>query len=133
MSNAVAIMISALLGGEALTALVGTKIHPDMVPRDVSRPCIRVYLVSEGSHNSMGSDHGPYMARVTVEVFAETATSVHAVMEAVKTRLEGFVAQTVLTKKATIYRQGTDMSTFDDGPNQVTTFRRAADFMVGWS
>lgn len=133
MSSAVAITIKALLDGEAVTALLGTRIHPDMVPRDSGRPCARVYLVSEASHGSMGANHGPYVARVTVEVFAETSTAAHAVMEAIKTRLEGFVAQTVLTKTVTIWRQGADMSTFDDGPNLVTTFRRAADYMVGWS
>lgn len=128
--SAVSIMINALLGGEAVTALVGTEIHPDVVPMGVSPPCMRVYLVSEASHNSMGSDHGPYMARVTVEVFSDTSTTAHAVMEAVKTRLEGFVAQTVLTRQVTIMRQGTDASFFDE---ITKIYRRAADFMVGWS
>jgi hypothetical protein len=127
--SAVTIMVRAILGISAVTALVAQRVNPDMVPQNSARPCIRVYLVSERSQNSMDADHGPYLARVTVEIYAESSTSCHAIAEAVKAGLENCRNQTIAGKVASIMKQASDTSAFDD---VSLTYRRIMDFMVGW-
>jgi hypothetical protein len=130
MSGAVTIAVKALLAASGVTALVSTRIEPDMVPQATVLPCIRVYLVAEESNTSLEQDHGPYVARVTVEAYAETSREVHAIAEAVKAAFETVRNQTIATKNVSIWRQGTDASFYDPAPAGV--FRRATDFMVGW-
>ncbi len=127
--SAVAITIQALLAASGVTALVGSRIEPDVVPQGSAYPVIRVYLVSEGSEPGLAQDSAPYMARVSVEAVGDRSLDVHAVAEAVKAAFEGYRNQTVLARTVSIFRQGSDASLYDDPAKK---FRRVTDYMVGW-
>lgn len=131
MSDAVGITCAALAAAAGVTALVSTRVYPDFIPQGAARPCIRAYLVSEMNQGGLAQDYAPHIARVSVEILGDTSGSVHAVAEAVKTTFLAFRNQIVLTKTVSVWKQGSDASFFED-LNQVKTFRRVSDYMVGW-
>lgn len=79
-----------LKGTSAVTALVGTRIYPVVIPERATLPAVSINVISTGQTHTMGSDSGPYNPLVQISVYGATPDDSYAVTTVIKTALKDF-------------------------------------------
>jgi hypothetical protein len=83
-------LANLLLAHAPLAALVGNRIHWDVLPQGSAQPAIVMYVVSGVTDYVMSGESGYVTTRVQFDCRSTTAASARAVAEALKDRLSGF-------------------------------------------
>ena len=76
-----------LSGNGALTDLVGTRIHPNWLPQDVSLPAVSFMQVSETPQNILSGELALKNHRIQVDCWASSYSSAQDVAAAVVTAI----------------------------------------------
>lgn len=91
------LLYARLTGDTALAALVGSRVHPDMLPQTVTYPAIRYYQVSRAevarkpvAATEAGAGLAIVRGMVQVDVYAKTYKQAHQVADAVKGAIYGW-------------------------------------------
>jgi len=79
---------STLSGDGGVSALVGTKIHPHIVPEGTALPYITYSMVVGTPFNKLAGRTGLEKKRIQVNCWASTYAAAKALAEAVKTALD---------------------------------------------
>lgn len=83
------ILFTKLSGTAALTALVGTRIYPLIIPQGATYPAVTYQRISTMAREGcMSEDDGLARARIQVTAWAETFTSAKAVIDQVRQALQ---------------------------------------------
>lgn len=82
------VMVARLVGYSGLSALVGSRIYPNVMPQNVDFPAISYRRVSTTRESAMGSDTGIARARFQVDSYAKNYDEVRPVAEKVRAALQ---------------------------------------------
>lgn len=80
-----------LVGTAGVAALVSTRVHPDMLPQNVTYPAIR-YVVTDSPPTVTTAGARFLRARIQLDVYAASYASAKAVTAAVRTALNRWTA-----------------------------------------
>lgn len=85
-----AAVFAALTGAPALTALVASRVFPDVLPQEVEMPALRVTVISDVPESSLNGAQASALAnaRVQVDAYAKTREQSREVAEAVKAAMD---------------------------------------------
>jgi len=117
---------SKLSGTSGITALVGRRIYPVVLPQKCKLPAITYDKVSDPQIHTMGSESNPCHPRFTIHVWGETLKNVIDIAEQVKTALKyytGTIASMIIQR--IYYDNETDIY-----EPQTETYHRALDFLI---
>lgn len=85
------ILYARLSGYSGLTALVGDRIHPVILPEGVTYPAVTYQRISTYPRDSsMSVDNGLVRARFQISIWADTYASVKSVKEQVRGALQRY-------------------------------------------
>jgi hypothetical protein len=90
MAHAAADLRSLITGSTAITALVSTRVHYNLVPHSSIYPRIWFRVTSDTEDRTMDGVGGMHEARADIECAGLTEDSAQNVADAVKTRLDGY-------------------------------------------
>lgn len=120
-------IFSRLSGFAGLSALVGTRIGPNILPQSTTYPAISYRRVSAERASAMGADPGNVRARFQVDVFAETYASARAVAEQVRQALQRWTNNSGTVIQGTYYLNEVDL--YED---ETQIHHLALDFEVNY-
>jgi len=84
-------MIYAILSNTpALTAQVGTRIYPLVVPEDVQKPALAYQVISESRDYLMTGQDGVTESRVQITIVAQNVAQMDSVAETLRSELSGY-------------------------------------------
>lgn len=85
-----AAIYTQLSGYAGLTALVGTRIYPRLLPQSSSKPAVVYSRVSSERFSAFSTDSGVVKARMQCDVYAATYDAALAVREQVRGALQRY-------------------------------------------
>lgn len=88
MSQLEEVLASRLTTFAALTALVGPRIYPVVLPQTPTYPCVTYQRISTTRESAMGVEVGIAHARVQCSAWAQTYTAAKGVKEQLRAALE---------------------------------------------
>lgn len=111
----------------AVSALVGTRIHPNVLPAGSTLPAITYFRVSATRVGALGADSGLAQARMQVSCWASTNLGMTALAKAVRDALKRLApgAYSGVTIEAIFQDDGPDIYEPDS-----QTYQRPLDFLV---
>lgn len=129
--SAVAIVVNKLLAASEVTAVVGTKVYPVLVPQGIALPAITINLISTVDQPHLNGPGLYYRSIVQVDVIGTTASFVLDAGEKVIAALNGIIKATVLSCEDVdvLLDSGSDFTEYDE---TATSFRRVIRFAVRW-
>lgn len=74
----------------AVTALVSTRVYPNLLPQNPTLPALVYQRIDERRENAMGADPGVVRARVQVSAWAQTYTAARGAAEEVRKALQRY-------------------------------------------
>lgn len=74
----------------AVTALVSTRVYPNVLPQNPTLPAVVYQRIDERRETAMGSDPGVVRARVQVSAWAATFTAARGIGEEVRKALQRY-------------------------------------------
>ena len=83
-------LYSHLSNKASITALVSTRIYPQVAPDTASYPFIVYSVISEGHEHSMSGASGLASVTMQIDAWASTVASRVALSEAIRNALDGF-------------------------------------------
>jgi hypothetical protein len=117
-------VINALLTDSTVTALVGDRIYPGILPQNPTFPALVLNVVSELDMVTHNGESGLSDGQVQVDSFAGTYLALNTLHRTVKTALNGYSVGNVqgifLVRARDLY------------DNEAIVYRRTADYNV-WS
>lgn len=120
-----------LAGGEALAALVSTRIYLEQAPQDVSFPFL-VMSPAGGEHmQSMDGSSGVETLIVTLTATAATYTASKAVLEAARLAIQGYAGTVESTVFQSILADGGTTSRYNPpvDSSEIGTFSLSQDYV----
>ncbi len=119
--------IFGMLQVAGMTAVVGSRVYPLLLPENPTYPAVRYQQLGGARESAMGSDVGLVEARVQIDSYAETYAGARVAAEAVRAamqRVRGTVASVVISAVF-----------LDEGPldlyeEAVRKYRVQQDFIV---
>jgi hypothetical protein len=128
------LLYARLTANAGLAALVGNRVHPDMMPQNAVYPALRYVLVSRVevvrkpvATGGVGASLAIVRARVQVDVYAKTYRQAHQVATAVRGAVYGWVDPT----NGVIGARVTDEQDVNDG--EETMQRVSLDLSVTYN
>lgn len=119
-----------LAANTGLTALVGSKIYPLVVPQGIPYPALVYLLVSKVPNNEAcqgeGSSENPQQVRMQVSVYAERYEQIVAIDEAVRGAIDHFKGTLGNTQISSLRF----LSARDLYEQQALVFHRAIDYRI---
>lgn len=88
-----ALLLTKLTGTTGVSTLVGTRVHPNVLPQNVTYPAIRYLLTDSPAQNVTGKNRF-LRARVQLDVYGATYAAAKAVAVAVRSALNRWSAPT---------------------------------------
>lgn len=82
------VLFSRLSGFAGLSALVSTRVYPNLIPQNSTLPVVSYQRISTTRESAMGDDTGVARARFQLDAFAATYLNVRAVAEQVRAALQ---------------------------------------------
>ncbi|GIV86629.1 MAG: hypothetical protein KatS3mg054_0658 [Chloroflexus sp.] len=86
-------IVALLRNNPSVSALVGTRIYPLVVPPDVAKPAIAYQVISESRGYIMTGQDGITNTRIQLTIVANSVTSADAVGRACHNALSGYSGQ----------------------------------------
>jgi len=136
MASAEAAVVAILELDAGVTALVGTRIYPKVLPQNVTYPAIRYQRIStaRGQFRVMTRSGGKatrQQPRFQLDSYGLTESSVQAVAAAVRAALDGYagVAATLKIDQILIEDEGGDLE-LDVGDDSASVNRVRQDYLV---
>ena len=82
-------LYATLSAASGVTALVSTRIYPNLVPEDTANPCIEYSLISGTKLHTLAGSNDMRRAVIQISCHADTYASAKAVADAVIAALQG--------------------------------------------
>lgn len=117
---------SAVLADAAVTAFVGARMHPIILPQHSLYPALSYSQVSGVRLYSLCGPDGHVQIRITINSWAETYTEVHGLADAVRGAL------TVPVDGATNIRLDNELDFFEPDASEKGVYRVAQDFLISF-
>jgi len=86
-----AALTAHLADSASVGALVGSRIWPDVLPKDAAQPALVYTVVSSVSHESLEGGVGTATSRVQIDSYAATRIGANQLSTAVRQALQGLV------------------------------------------
>lgn len=90
MADAKSVWYSKLSGEATITALVGLRIYPNVIPQDATLPAIAYQTISRAGVMAHDGATGLAWQRIQTTIVADSSTGAEAVAEACRKVLDGF-------------------------------------------
>lgn len=74
----------------AVSSLVGTRIYPDALPQDATRPALVFTVISSVGEHHLTAAAGIARAIVQIDCYADTRLAANALSEAVRGEMQGY-------------------------------------------
>ena len=84
------IIYALLTNTPAISAQVGTRIYPLVVPEDVQKPALAYQVISESRDYLMSGQDAVTESRVQITIVAESVSQMDTVAEALRSELSGY-------------------------------------------
>ena len=117
---------SRLIGFAGLSALVGIRVYPSLLPQKVTYPAVRYSRVSGERLRSHSGASGLAMPRFQIDAWAETYDEAKAVAKQIRLALDNF-SGTVATVKIHAAFLDSDRDLYDD---KAEVFAVSADYTI---
>lgn len=135
MSSVLPELVSVMKSYSPLTSVVGSRVYADVMPEDVEKPAILLYVTSENAEDCLGGFVGYEVARVRVEAYGNSRSMADGALEQARQSLNGYtgVAVTLPIKGVS---QATGKIDLVDKPNDGTDrwlFRTVQNFLVTYN
>lgn len=108
-------LYARLSGYSGLTALVSSRIYPNVAPQDVAYPYVAWRRVSAERPPGMGSDAGIVAVRIQLDAFATSYLGARAVAEQLRLALQRWRAPAASPEILDSFIVG-DLDTFEPDP-----------------
>lgn len=119
-----------LLADVGLAALIGTRVHPLILPQGSVFPALTYQQISDLPGHTLGGPVDLHRIRMQIDVWASTYLSMEAVSAALRTALDGYRGQWG-GSPPDIVVQGAFLQTERDlYEAEPTVFRRSADYFL---
>lgn len=129
-------LFSLLTAGSpnAVAAIVGSRVYPDVLPQGVTYPAIRVQRIStpRAQYRALDGRAGYASPRMQIDCWSLSRSGALALAQAVYAMLEGYHAAAVAGLRIDAIStddEGGDAEV-DIGPNGATVFRERLDLIV---
>jgi hypothetical protein len=117
-----------ILAASAVSALIGTRVYPDLIPQDVTYPCANVVLVGGTEEATLASGTcGLADSRVQINAWAVTRLGALELADAIREAIIGYKGTTGTTVFGCIKLEGTFRSFYED---DVKVWQVQQDFIV---
>lgn len=127
-------LYSKLSGTAGVTAIVGLRIYPMVLPALCEYPAVSFQKISDVPHHLMGSDSSLRSPRYQVDCWAETFSGVRALAEAVRAALQDATGTWGGAGGVVVQRAFLDMEIeFAENPGDATVYRVSQDYIIWYA
>lgn len=130
--NAVGAMRTLMLADAAVDALLGNRIYPVMIPKEVALPCARISRTMARPVNVKNHATDLEMVDIQLSVFAKTYKSAHETTEACRAAVERFYGAVVVGSTNAIIGGIRYDGTSDGYEPEGEVFHVISEYMVRW-
>jgi hypothetical protein len=124
-------LANLLLAYGPLAALIGNRIHWDMLPQGSAQPAVVMFVVSGVTDYTMSGASGYVMTRVQFDSRGRTAAEARSVAEAIRQRLSGFRGVFQGYQFQGCFEAGQRTRHDKDGP--ALWFTDSRDYQIHWA
>jgi hypothetical protein len=120
-----------LIADSGLQALIGSRLHPQILPQSPTLPAMTYQMISTTPHHTLQGVVALSRYRIQFDSWAPTLLAVEAVNDALRAALDGFSGG-LGGSPPTLTVQGAFLVTERDWPyeSEPELFRRSADYYV---
>lgn len=123
------VVYALLTGSQALTALVGSKIYPGLIPQNTPMPAVSYELISSVDIAPINAQAGGVVlrSRVQVSVLARTYAEVKAIQEAVR---EALLFRSGLIAGVQVIAITRELVGPDERDDEAALYMQGVDYML---
>lgn len=125
------VLANLLLDHDPLKALIGKRIHWDVMGQGLALPFVVMFAISRVNNYHMAGRDGYVMSRIQFDCRGRTAAEARSVAEAVSGRLSGFRGDFAGVRFLGCFEEG--QRTRHDKDGNVIWFTDSRDFMIHWT
>jgi hypothetical protein len=133
MASAEAALFSILTTDSAITAIVGTRVYPDLLPQGVTYPAIRTQRIStpRSQYRALDGVAGYASPRMQIDCYALSRSAAITLAQAVYAELEGYhgMANGLRVDAISTEDEGASVET-DIGPNGAAVYGERLDVVM---
>ncbi len=108
------VLYDRLTGYAGLSALISTRLYPNVAPQNVTVPFVTFRRVSAVRDSAFGADAGSVTARFQFDMYATTYSGVRAIAEQLRGALQRWTTTSGITVEDTFIVN--ELETFDAEP-----------------